>query len=677
MLSRLYVQRLKIVQTAERIADWRNKRQAENDAKERSGSPSAPISRKWLVFQEATDVTARFLPELQQTHQTSDHTPLEVAPTVLWENIRRQLIETLALAFPTRPKIEALVGQALQRQLPPGTNDASLLFDNIVAYCEAQGGEYLRQLVDQSVKFQPALKPLRAWLVDNGVIVTGRLDEAPPGGRTINERGEYVNSNGEPVGPPPSYTMLPLSGTRTGILEGQPVRKQLPTPNPAHPVEIPGSALMDINLTPAQRRDFADALSSAFPSYKDLERLVSYSFGWNLESIAGQGRLVDVIHNLLVHSEAEGYLLALLEAAVREKPGNPVLAKFASSLSVSTPSSALRLASETAVSSPPTSLSIASQSQDDLNSRAQPISPTDAKPLWKPWSDHPFIVTILLSCTIIGTIFTIASFFTDLLNMPSEAQPTPTATAMQPTSIVPLTTSPLATVSVLIQLPSVTTQSSVQASPTSRVRIVDFHLDPASPSDQSNAVCYVCTEGCGGVNVTIKVEVNTAADGSPNGEWVFLKEMDTPCYTEDNAPQWPNLDFPDGPHLVRVTIKDCDGNIQTAVATYELAYRQPGHPYLISPGPNATLTERTVTFQWQASLRATTYTLWVGTSEKPEDAPILHQVLTETSYTTTFATDYAQLYWRVDAQNDKGRTQVGPQSFSLISAKTDAILIRP
>lgn len=191
----------------------------------------------------------------------------------------------------------------------------------------------------------------------------------------------------------------------------------------------------------------------------------------------------------------------------------------------------------------------------------------------------------------------------------------------------------------------------------STVTITSFYFEPPSPSNTNPIVIRAGTSGCGGVGVDLKALVNTAADGSANGTWVILKELGVPAFNEEDAPRWDILDYQQGPHLARIEARSCDGTVVSQDQQYTILRAAPGRPFLQSPSNGFWSNSRTITFQWQASLRASNYTLIVGTTQDPEQSPVLTvQSLNATQYTYTFSQDYTRLYWRVYANNELGRT---------------------
>jgi murein DD-endopeptidase MepM/ murein hydrolase activator NlpD len=190
----------------------------------------------------------------------------------------------------------------------------------------------------------------------------------------------------------------------------------------------------------------------------------------------------------------------------------------------------------------------------------------------------------------------------------------------------------------------------------STVSFTDIHFDPGSPSNAQTVVCYACTSGCAGVGVELQVWVNTAADGSANGQWKEIKTLGVPCFTANDAPRWDTLDYADGVHKVRFQAKSCDGTIVTQERNFTLNRRQPSRPFLEGPSHDFWSNSRTITFSWQAAMRATGYRLVAGTSPNLTQNLVLDVPVNGTSYTHTFDQDYSRLYWGVYASNELGTT---------------------
>lgn len=201
------------------------------------------------------------------------------------------------------------------------------------------------------------------------------------------------------------------------------------------------------------------------------------------------------------------------------------------------------------------------------------------------------------------------------------------------------------------------------------------------PQDGNSEVVKIraCTAGQGGVGITMRVSVNDANDGSGNGTWHIVKELGVPCFNDVDAPLWRTLEFGDGTHRVRVEAHGADVTWDGAAVreeVYTLPHRRPPSPVNQAPVPLSQnfrdpiyLNSRTVTFKWGSTLRASNYTLHVGTAPAPEGSstPVLRQVLSSgvTQYTHTFDQDYPTLYWQVTATNDKGSSISGDQQIGI------------
>ncbi|WP_063800830.1 GUN4 domain-containing protein [Mastigocoleus testarum] len=85
----------------------------------------------------------------------------------------------------------------------------------------------------------------------------------------------------------------------------------------------------DIQLDGKSRKQFHDALLSAFPSKANLEQMVSFELNENLDTIATGGSYSEVVFKLIEWSEARGKVENLLDAARSSNPGNPKLQGFA------------------------------------------------------------------------------------------------------------------------------------------------------------------------------------------------------------------------------------------------------------------------------------------------------------------------------------------------------------
>jgi len=191
----------------------------------------------------------------------------------------------------------------------------------------------------------------------------------------------------------------------------------------------------------------------------------------------------------------------------------------------------------------------------------------------------------------------------------------------------------------------------------------DVRLDPAPPSAADTVRIYACSNG------EWEVFVNTATDGSINGEWKLV----TPPFRRDcdpNKPEnwvnWWTLPWEDGRHRVRFRAFKNGENIVRDDWIYELLHRRPNGVKLINPSHDIWLNDRTVTFRWSSSSRAQNYRLVVATDENLQNQ-ILNQTLdaSTTSFTTTFSEDYPSLYWEVYASNNRGTEGSGRSHFGI------------
>jgi len=188
-----------------------------------------------------------------------------------------------------------------------------------------------------------------------------------------------------------------------------------------------------------------------------------------------------------------------------------------------------------------------------------------------------------------------------------------------------------------------------------------------------------CTTGQGGVGITMRVSANDANDGSGNGTWHIIGELGVPCFNAIDAPMWRTLEYGDGPHRVRVEAHGSDVSWDGATVreeVYTLPHRRPAGTRLVAPVPLSGdireaiyLNSRTITFRWEATVRATTYTLHISTSPSPRDdsSPVFRQAFDSsvTQHTVTFDQDYPTLYWQVSATNDMGANASGDQLFGI------------
>lgn len=94
---------------------------------------------------------------------------------------------------------------------------------------------------------------------------------------------------------------------------------------PAGPVRRPGP------LTGEQKRALRLALSSAYPTYDDLEMLVDEELDIRLADIAQPGPVPTVVHKIIGWAEQYGRLDDLIRGGTAGNPGNPALQELTAS----------------------------------------------------------------------------------------------------------------------------------------------------------------------------------------------------------------------------------------------------------------------------------------------------------------------------------------------------------
>lgn len=89
-----------------------------------------------------------------------------------------------------------------------------------------------------------------------------------------------------------------------------------------------------------------------------------------------------------------------------------------------------------------------------------------------------------------------------------------------------------------------------------KIRYITF--DPTPPASAAEVKVFACTQGYGGVGITLKLSINTAPDGSDTGEWRGLKELGVPCFNAVDAPIWFTKGWPPGTYQVKAEAKSFD-----------------------------------------------------------------------------------------------------------------------
>ncbi|MCB0092943.1 MAG: hypothetical protein KDE54_33875, partial [Caldilineaceae bacterium] len=80
-----------------------------------------------------------------------------------------------------------------------------------------------------------------------------------------------------------------------------------------------------MKLSGTQYKQLQEALLAAFPTQSDLEQMVSFELGENLNVIAGGRNLSAVVFNLIGWAEARGRTQELISGALSANPGNLAL----------------------------------------------------------------------------------------------------------------------------------------------------------------------------------------------------------------------------------------------------------------------------------------------------------------------------------------------------------------
>jgi hypothetical protein len=125
----------------------------------------------------------------------------------------------------------------------------------------------------------------------------------------------------------------------------QTTRAVLPQLNQeSHPIELIPTDPASLTFTGAHHKRLAEAFEKAFPTYQDLEMMVRYRLGLNLESVVARVNKLSYVTFELVRTQvAAGLLLRLIAAARASQPDNPQLALVSEQfgLALATPRSEL------------------------------------------------------------------------------------------------------------------------------------------------------------------------------------------------------------------------------------------------------------------------------------------------------------------------------------------------
>lgn len=162
--------------------------------------------------------------------------------------------------------------------------------------------------------------------------------------------------------------------------------------------------------------------------------------------------------------------------------------------------------------------------------------------------------------------------------------------------------------------------------------------------------------------------INTATDGSENGEWRLLDHYGPsapPDCTDSNVHGFwiRSLRYETGIHKIRVNAyKPDSGANATQTTAYDIPYLRPSMPNLIAPASNdengTWWNTLPITFEWTPGLRTDSQLLRVSASSDiwNDPSPLVNATLsgTENSHTYSFSQDYNALYWGVRATNSEG-----------------------
>lgn len=167
---------------------------------------------------------------------------------------------------------------------------------------------------------------------------------------------------------------------------------------------------------------------------------------------------------------------------------------------------------------------------NELSASSKPVSEVRAHPPQK----HLYAM-VMAAFLVIIVAFVGWKMLVPLLSKASSsltATPTLTESATTPTFVAPPTDEPF------------------------KIRYITF--DPTPPANAAEVKVFACTQGYGGVGITLKLSINTAPDGSDAGEWRGLKELGVPCFNAVDAPIWFTEGWQPGTYQVKAEAKSFD-----------------------------------------------------------------------------------------------------------------------
>jgi hypothetical protein len=214
---------------------------------------------------------------------------------------------------------------------------------------------------------------------------------------------------------------------------------------------------------------------------------------------------------------------------------------------------------------------------------------------------------------------------------------------------------------------------------TNEPQIYSFSYMPARPAwnqGEPEKLVFCANTNAG----TLRLQINTAPDGSDRGEWIVLNEIGLPNYAcnndDDRPPTWSHLNFPPGTYRARLYARRDGGWLAAASQDILVTVSDPrrpgnpmnGYPYGTAkmrqgaqPSGGMYVASKEVHFDWTDTLRTDSYHLEVSDNSSFTGALLLDKTfLVGTSeYTHTFPIDYPKVYWRVTAAGPGGSHQAG------------------
>lgn len=217
--------------------------------------------------------------------------------------------------------------------------------------------------------------------------------------------------------------------------------------------------------------------------------------------------------------------------------------------------------------------------------------------------------------------------------------------------------------------------------PNPNLTITQLYFQDQDPQGERVKI-RACTEGQGGVGITMRVSVNTASNGSDQGEWRIIHELGVPCYNDIDAPIWTTLDYEGGPHLVKVEAHGSSTSWNGAAVRTETYHvrgdHRPNAPDILAPRYNTLVNSQTVLIDWRDTLRTSSYRLQAAT-DAGFSTIILDQTLPAgaSQYSHTFPAGLGRIYVRVTASGPYGSNMASTQFDIDVEPPVSAIAALP